>query len=245
MNQRITVCGKVSLALAAALLALPSKSQPGSVLIDQVRITLSIDHQPQQVAGTLYRVNASNSERQWAADVLSNGKLSQAARCNSLEYFEAEVGRALAYPDDPARVRCKKQLSFSFTRPLIAKASNTKGTFLEAPIDRIDVTGLFELEMLARGAGDADLARATTEAMTGSAAIWLGDLKLGRYVKRDSVRGYKLVFNDEGVTALKAKQIALKLDPTGEVDAETRKAITRTIFVRPYKNTGITYCVAR
>jgi hypothetical protein len=196
----------------------------------------------QQMAGQLYRVNMATSERRWIADVGSDGSLSKSAKCSSDEHFEAEVKHPLAVPDDPSRVPCKRDLVFSFTRPEIATAPYAKDTFLAASKEKVDVVGLSELAALTARAKNPVTAQAASDAVVSSTAIWLGDAKLENLVLRDATNNFRLVFTVEGAEALKAKQAALKLEPTGRIDLATQRAVTAAIFDSPNIRTATTYC---
>lgn len=213
------------------------------ISIQRVKIALISGAKSQQMEGQLYRVNMATSERRWVAGVALDGRLSRATRCDPEERFEVEIKHPLAVPDDPSRVPCKKDLAFSFTRPEIAISPYAKNTFLAASKGKVDIVGLSKLAVLTRGTSNSSTARAAEDAVVGSTAIWLGDVKLDKYVKRDASSDYRLIFSEEGSEALKARQRFLKLVPTGRIDLPTQEAVTKSIFISTQLPTDTTYCL--
>lgn len=215
------------------------------VPIERVKITLVTANKIHQTHGKLYKVDSKTSSRKWVADVGVDGVPSRQTRCSYVDHFEAEVMLAVAFPNDPVRVKCQKQLAFSFTRPTFAHTPTEKDGFPYVAADRIDPRGLFELSELARGAGNEPVARASADAAVRSAAIWMGDIYLDQYVKRDAERKFKLVFNEVGVAALKAKQRSVNLMPSGELDLATQRLIGERLIFKGDGKLGTAYCFVR
>jgi hypothetical protein len=212
------------------------------VAIERVKLTITAEKNEERRPGRLYRVDPKTADRRWVSDVNMEGRLSRPTRCDLQDTFEAETDRAVAYPDHPVRARCSRQLAFSFTRPSFAIAPTGKRSFMDLAISQIDLLGLSQLQVAAKSAGNEVLAKATADSLVSSAATWLGDTKLEKFVERDSSQSFKLILNSDGIAALKERQRWLKLQPSGEVDAETQKAIAGTFLNKYSKSYKTAYC---
>jgi hypothetical protein len=76
-------------------------------------------------------------------------------------------------------------------------------------------------------AGKTTAAKTWNDAAKFSAAKSLGDAKTDKYLYRDPTKGYELLFNADGVAALKEKQAKLGIKVTGKLDAETVNALAK------------------
>ena len=242
MNMRMSHSLVRLVSLVGCFLSCHSLAIAQGVAIERVKLTITAEKNQERRPGRLYRVDAKSSDRRWVSDVNVEGRLSRPTRCDLQDTFEAETDRAVAYPDHPVRVRCNRQLAFSFTRPSFAIAPAGKRSFMDLAAGQIDLIGLSQLQAAAKSAGNEVLAKATADSLVSSAATWLGDTKLEKFVERDSSQSFKLVLNADGIAALKERQRWLKLDPTGEVDAKTQKAIAGTFLNKYSKSYKTAYC---
>jgi hypothetical protein len=234
----------ISLRFLAAIIVGQPGGTSAQVEIDQVRITLNTNRKAEQVSGRLYRVDARSSDREWAANVMSDGKLSRLTRCVMQEHFEVEIDRPIAFPDNPVRAQCGRTLSFSFTRPTFAFKTSPRGSFLDAPTAQIDVRSLSKLEQVARLSGNSEVARAAGYGVVATTAAWLGDSRLDKYVKRSPDAQFGLVLNEQGIAALKVQQAQFKVPASGQIDENTQRLISSRFIKQPAKVKS-TYCLIR
>lgn len=213
------------------------------VAIESVTIKLNAERGAHQISGKLYRISNKEPGREWAANVALTGRLSRTTRCNPQDIFEAEVDHAVVFPDNPVRVQCDRTLSFSFTRPSFARRA-MDASFLDVAAEKIDIDNLSKLSEAADTTGQPDVSMAANDEVVKSTALWLGDVRLDKYVQRNADRNYQLELSQDGVDALKRRQLEANLAPTGSVDAATRTVISRQRF-KPSDNLRTSYCILK
>ena len=175
-------------------------------------------------AGTLFR--AYPDRREYVAEIAEDGKTNPQVKCASTEKFEAEAESKLDRPVAPHRIVCGEKLAFSFTRMFVTTFPSETATQLASsgagPKVFAGYAGIFAT------AGKASAAKTWNDVAKFSAATNLGDAKTDKYLYRDPNKGFELVFNTDGVAALKEKQGKLGVKPTGMLDDETLTAFAKT-----------------
>jgi hypothetical protein len=210
--------------------------------VSKVSLTVITGDGREPTAGALYKVVSDS--RAYVADIAIDGNVSKPLICNAGDVFEAEAESALNRPVVPNRRACATTLAFNFKRALLFTAGSE---VLGAEIFGGKATAFSNYATIFARTGQTEAAIASSDAaIAATSAQWLGDLKLDKYVVRDPSQAYRLVFSSDGVAALKKKQLASGLKPTGKLDAATQAAIeAMTQPSNPSKATSALRCVVK
>lgn len=189
--------------------------------ISKVSLMVVAGDAKEPTAGALYKVGSDS--RSYMADVASDGSVSKPIACNVGDIFEAEAESALNRPLAPSRRTCGPTMVFSFKRTVLVSWNDKESSPIAFPHAGPAVFSNYST--IFAKMGQADAASAWSDAAIAAAVTeGLGDVKLEKYVVRDPSQGHRLVFSNEGIAALKEKQVALGLKPTGQLDSATQSA---------------------
>lgn len=196
-------------------------AQSQEIRVAQVALTVVSGKTPILTAGALYKV--SGGARRHVADIADDGKTDNEVKCEQGDRFEAKAESYFDRPIAPVRIACGPILNFTFTRAILT--SSPEG--LASPLTDVAVAPAVYSNYAAifQKAGQATAARTLNEAAIASAAKLLGDTRLDTLVGRDPLQNYLLVFNNDGVAALKAIQQSGKIKQTGQLDAATQSLL--------------------
>lgn len=183
------------------------------------------------LAGRLYRLPVVGDQAH-VADVSERAELDQPYECSKGDRLLA-LPRGSLYTGENQSKPCKDGVEFQYEKTLTvaletsgAAPSLKFGQYLNAYADlnilygqaASDATGATKVEYLTR-------ARATETAVLAATAMALGDEKLEKLVTRDPTQGYRLVLNNDGISAVKTLQRINKLQMTGKLDFATLKLV--------------------
>lgn len=202
-------------ALLAALGPTAADAQESEITVSKV--VLSVRSGANQLAsgGTLYRL--TDKGRVFTAEVDASGAPDNEIKCRTGDRFEAVAESYFDRPTPPPRRSCNQELVFNFSRAVHADWTTS------AQVEQFSEPFVFsELSTRTLQSGESVASLAFSDAAIASTAKLLGDERLDRYVLRDPGQNFKLVFNEDGLAALKEKQKNSGVKVTGQLDAATQ-----------------------
>lgn len=218
---------RLAITVLAAVLpfAAVAQGEDREIVINKVLLQVKALAEWVKSGGTLFRL--TDEGRKHAADIDASGNLDNLVRCRKGDRFEATAESYFDRPTPPPRLFCGEELVFKFTR---AVHNDWVRTSADSGIEPYVFSEL-SARTLQNGIFDASIA--FSDAAIASTAKLLGDDKLDKFVTRDSGQGYKLVFNEAGLDALRAKQKSGGLRTTGQLDAHTQSLFAKELGITP------------
>ena len=241
MMNRAPSTEQIAAVAVLAWLLLAGKAAIAQTPVSKVSLLVVAGNDKEPTAGALYKVVSDS--RTYVADIAVDGSVSKPVTCTAGDVFEAEAESALNRPVAPSRRSCASNLAFNFKRALLFTAGTEA---LGAEYFGAKATAFSNYATIFSRSGQTEAATASSDtAIAATAAQWLGDTKLDKFVMRDSQQSNRLVFTGSGVAALKRKQIEAGLQPTGQLDAATQAAVEAMQATPNSKGIGTLRCVVK
>ncbi|MGV3572449.1 MAG: hypothetical protein ACO1PB_17750 [Ramlibacter sp.] len=199
-------------------LGVPLLASAQEVKVSSVKLQVRDGDAWVPTSGRLFRL--VDGARSQGIDVGEDGKPDIEVTCKPGDRFEADAISPLDRPSHPPRIRCGQSLTFKYVRAVYAEWSGVFAT--PGTTAAISPKLYSELKIRSSKVAPTNVTAAFNDAAIAATANLLGDVKLDQYVVRDPAQDYKLVFNEAGVEALKAKQRQGGLRETGMLDAATQ-----------------------
>jgi hypothetical protein len=193
--------------------------------VSKVTLMVSDLASTKPTSGNLYR--AYTNRREHVAEITEDGKPDRPVKCSRTDKFEAQADSAFDRPVDPVRLECGKSLAFAFTRMFTVSSPPDQATQLASTGSKPLIYGNYA-DIFSK-AGSVAGAKSWNEAATVAAAKTLGDTNLDKFVYRDATADFNLKFTPQGMEALRQKQKAWGITPTGELDVQTQAAFAKAV----------------
>lgn len=199
------------------------------LIVKRVTIVVMSGGRPIMSEGRLYKVLDDKAAREFVANVDRTGTLDSPFNCKSPMRVWAEPNRDDVSRQGNSPQPCDGKMEFRFEVPSIAATQSDFSRAVSLAIEGKPGAAQFAFSQAAWTAdkrGDHYIAAVAKDAAISTAAAALGDANRSTLVTRDPAQAHQMVFTSEGKEALEEFQRKAHLEPTGQLDFATQKALS-------------------